>query len=53
VNGEEIEGGAVPLPRLRAALDRALKTAGVNAPPPAAAQPLTPPAAAPQTAPKK
>lgn len=28
INGEEMSGGAVPLPRLRAALDRALKNAG-------------------------
>ncbi|MGZ4878782.1 MAG: DsbA family protein, partial [Candidatus Angelobacter sp.] len=42
INGEEMSGGAVPLPRLRAALDRALKNAG-----PVAAQP-----AAPQTPPK-
>jgi protein-disulfide isomerase len=54
VNGEEIEGGAVPLPRLRAALDRALKTAGIDPPPPpVAAQPPAPPVVAPQTAPKK
>ncbi|MGZ4899648.1 MAG: DsbA family protein [Candidatus Angelobacter sp.] len=42
INGEEMSGGAVPLPRLRAALDRALKNAG-----PVATQP-----AAPQTPPK-
>jgi protein-disulfide isomerase len=28
INGEEMSGGAVPLPRLRAAVDRALKNAG-------------------------
>ena len=40
INGEEMSGGAVPLPRLRAALDRALKNAGTAAP------------AGPQTSPK-
>jgi protein-disulfide isomerase len=40
INGEEMSGGAVPLPRLRAALDRALKNAGTASP------------AAPQTSPK-
>jgi protein-disulfide isomerase len=40
VNGEEMSGGAVPLPRLRAALDRALKNAGTIVP------------TAPQTSPK-
>jgi protein-disulfide isomerase len=53
INGQEIEGGAVPLPRLRAALDRALKTAGVDALPPVAAQPSAPQTATPQTTPKK
>lgn len=37
INGEEMSGGAVPLPRLRAALDRALKNAG-----PVATQPTVP-----------
>jgi protein-disulfide isomerase len=32
INGEEMSGGAVPLSRLRAALDRALKNAGTVAP---------------------
>jgi protein-disulfide isomerase len=32
INGEEMSGGAVPLSRLRAALDRALKSAGTVAP---------------------
>ena len=32
INGEEMSGGAVPLPRLRAALDRALKNAQTAAP---------------------
>jgi protein-disulfide isomerase len=40
INGEEMSGGAVPLPRLRAALDRALKNAGTVVP------------TAPQTSPK-
>jgi len=40
INGEEMSGGAVPLPRLRAALDRALKNSGTAAP------------AGPQTSPK-
>ena len=35
INGQKIDG-AVPLPELRAALDRALKEAGVPVPPPAA-----------------
>jgi protein-disulfide isomerase len=35
INGQKIDG-AVPLPELRAALDRALKEAGVPAPPPPA-----------------
>ena len=41
INGEEMSGGAVPLPRLRAALDRALKNAEQGAAP-----------AAPQASPK-
>jgi len=41
INGEEMSGGAVPLPRLRAALDRALKNAEQSAAP-----------AAPQASPK-
>jgi protein-disulfide isomerase len=39
INGQEMSGGAVPLPRLRAVLDQALKEAGVvaaQAPAPAA-----------------
>lgn len=32
INGEEMSGGAVPLPRLRAALDRALKNTGTVVP---------------------
>ncbi|HEV7674447.1 MAG TPA: thioredoxin domain-containing protein [Candidatus Angelobacter sp.] len=32
INGEEMSGGVAPLPRLRAALDRALKNAGSVAP---------------------
>jgi protein-disulfide isomerase len=32
INGEEMSGGAVPLSRLRAALNRALKNAGTGAP---------------------
>ena len=28
INGEEMSGGVAPLPRLRAALDRALKNSG-------------------------
>ena len=31
INGEEMSGGVAPLPRLRAALDRALKNTGQNA----------------------
>ncbi|HET8888229.1 MAG TPA: thioredoxin domain-containing protein [Candidatus Angelobacter sp.] len=38
VNGQEMSGGVVPLPRLRAVLDRALN-AGTVTPQPAAAQP--------------
>jgi protein-disulfide isomerase len=38
INGEEMSGGVAPLPRLRAALDRALK----NAEPVAAQPPATP-----------
>jgi len=38
INGQEMSGGVVPLPRLRAVLDRAL-TAGTVTPQPAAAQP--------------
>lgn len=38
INGQEMSGGVVPLPRLRAVLDRALN-AGTVAPQPAAAQP--------------
>ena len=40
INGEEMSGGVAPLPRLRAALDRALKNAGTIIP------------TAPQTSPK-
>ncbi|HEY5027843.1 MAG TPA: thioredoxin domain-containing protein [Candidatus Angelobacter sp.] len=47
INGEEMSGGAVPLPRLRAALDRALKNAETGATQPAAPQ------TSPQTRPKK
>jgi protein-disulfide isomerase len=36
INGEEMSGGVAPLPRLRAALDRALKNAGPVATQPAA-----------------
>jgi predicted DsbA family dithiol-disulfide isomerase len=43
INGQKIDG-AVPLPELRAALDRALKDAGVPVPPPPA------PSAAPPSA---
>ena len=38
INGQEMSGGVVPLPRLRAVLDRALN-AGTVTPQPAAAQP--------------
>jgi protein-disulfide isomerase len=38
INGEEMSGGAVPLPRLRAALDRALKNAGPAGTQPTASQ---------------
>jgi protein-disulfide isomerase len=46
INGEEMSGGAVPLTRLRAALDRALKNAETGGTQPAAPQP------SPQTRPK-
>ena len=45
INGQKIDG-AVPLPELRAALDRALKDAGVAVPPPPAPS-ATPPSAKP------
>jgi protein-disulfide isomerase len=38
INGEEMSGGVAPLPRLRAALDRALKNTGQVAAQPAASQ---------------
>lgn len=38
INGEEMSGGVAPLPRLRAALDRALKTTGQAAVQPPASQ---------------
>lgn len=38
INGEEMSGGVAPLPRLRAALDRALKNTGTVAAQPAASQ---------------
>jgi protein-disulfide isomerase len=43
INGQKIDG-AVPLPELRAALDRALKDAGVPVPPPQAPSSTTTPA---------
>jgi protein-disulfide isomerase len=43
VNGQKIDG-AVPLPELRSALDRALKDAGVPVPPPPAPSSTTAPA---------
>ena len=42
VNGEEIAGGAVPLSRVRAALDRALKANGMPVPQQSAAAPTSP-----------
>jgi hypothetical protein len=38
INGVEMSGGVAPLPRLRAALDRALKNTGTAAPQPPANQ---------------
>ena len=43
INGQKVDG-AVPLPELRAAFDRALKDAGVPVPPPAAPSSTTTPA---------
>lgn len=43
INGQKVDG-AVPLPELRAALDRALKDAGVPAPPPPAPSSASAPA---------
>jgi protein-disulfide isomerase len=38
INGQEMSGGVAPLPRLRAALDRALKDSGQVAAQPLASQ---------------
>jgi protein-disulfide isomerase len=38
INGQEMSGGVAPLPRLRAALDRALKDTGTVAAQPPAGQ---------------